>query len=233
MFAELGATVIAADVDADTVVKTAAGIGGLVRGVGLDVTQEDDWRRLTDLLRDEPPLRVLVNNAGVHGFRALLEESAESLEHMLRVNVVGPQIGMRVVAPLMHQVGGGSIVNISSIVGERGSWNASSYSASKWALRGLTKTAALELGPLGIRVNSVLPGYIDTPMLAQISGGARPADYYDFVPAGRPATPEEVADVVLFLASRRSAYVSGADIVVDGGLLALPGMPPPPRSSFA
>jgi 3alpha(or 20beta)-hydroxysteroid dehydrogenase len=232
MFAELGAHVIAADIDSGAAAGAAAGMEGRVRGVGLDVTVEEDWLRLVDLLADEPPLRVLVNNAGIHWFRPLLEEPAADLERMLRVNVVGPQTGMRLLAPLMRAAGGGSIVNISSIVGVRGAWNASSYATSKWALRGLTKAAALELGPSGIRVNAVNPGYIDTPMLAEISRAGRPADYYDFLPLGRPADTAEVADVVLFLASRQSRYLTGSEVTVDGGLLALPGMPPPPRSTF-
>ena len=232
LFARVGANVVAADVDAEAVSETAAGVDGRVRGVGLDVTRDEDWRRLVDDLADDPPVRVLVNNAGVHWFRPLRDESAEDLERMLKVNLVGPQLGMRHLAPLMRRAGGGSIVNICSVVADRGSWNASSYVTSKWALRGLTKAAALELGPWGIRVNAILPGYVDTPMLSEIAEGGRPADYYDFLPLGRPSSPGEVAEAVLFLASRRSSYLTGTDLVVDGGLLALPGMPPPPRDTL-
>ncbi|WP_285692608.1 SDR family oxidoreductase [Actinomadura sp. NBRC 104412] len=233
LFAEAGANVVAADIDAEAVSATAAGIGGRVTAVGLDVTSDEGWRRLAGDLADGPPVRVLVNNAGIHWFRPLHDEPAENLERMLRVNLIGPHLGMRHLAPLMRRAGGGSIVNICSVVADRGAWNASSYVVSKWALRGLTKAAALELGPWGIRVNAVLPGYVDTPMLSEIAGGGRPADYYDFLPLGRPSTPGEVAEAVLFLASRRSSSLTGTDLVVDGGLLALPGMPPPQRVTEA
>lgn len=231
IFAAAGANVIVGDIDSAAASRTAADLGGRTRAVGLDVTKEEHWRLLVEELADDPPVRVLVNNAGVHWFRALVDEPAADLERMLSVNVVGPQLGIRHLAPLMRRAGGGSIVNICSIVADRGAWNASSYVASKWGLRGLTKAAALELGPWGIRVNAVLPGYVDTPMLQEISGGGRPADYYDFLPLGRPSSTDEVAEAVLFLASRRSAYLTGTDLTVDGGLLALPGMPSPPRVS--
>jgi 3alpha(or 20beta)-hydroxysteroid dehydrogenase len=224
LFAAAGANVILGDVDADAAARTAAGISGRARGIRLDVTRNEDWLSLVAELEHEPPVRVLVNNAGVHWFRPLLEESAEDLERMLRVNLVGPQLGIRHLATPMRHAGGGSIINIASVVADRGAWNASSYVASKWALRGLTKAAALELGPWGIRVNAVLPGYVDTPMLAEIAGGSRPPDFYDFLPLGRPASTDEVAEAVFFLASRRSSYLTGTDLTVDGGLLALPGL---------
>ena len=168
-------------------------------------------------------MRTLVNNAGVHWFRSLENEPAAELERMLRVNVVGPQIGMRHVMEPMARAGGGSIVNVCSVLAMLGSGNSSSYVASKWALRGMTKAASLELGKKGIRVNAVLPGYIETPMLASAAGGERPDDYYDYLPLRRQGSSAEVAELVLFLASERSSYLTGADFVVDGGMTAVSG----------
>jgi 3alpha(or 20beta)-hydroxysteroid dehydrogenase len=219
-FVEVGATVLLADVDRESVAEHAARLGDRAHPVHLDVTSETDWAGLVTRLEGLPPVRVLVNNAGVHWFTALVDEPAERLEQMLRVNVVGCQLGIRHLAAPMRDAGGGSIINICSVLAERGSRNASSYVTSKWALRGLTKAAAMELGAWGIRVNAVHPGYIDTPMLAAAAGGSRPADYYDYLPLGRAGTTDEVAELVLFLASSRSSYLTGADFAVDGGMLA-------------
>lgn len=219
-FVEVGATVVLADVDADAAERTAATLGDRAHARRLDVTREEEWQALADGLVGLPPVRVLVNNAGIHWFRPLLEESAERLEQMLRVNVVGAQLGIRHLAGPMRDAGGGSIVNICSVLAERGARNSSSYVTSKWALRGLTKAAAMELGAWGIRVNAVHPGYIDTPMLAAAAGPDRPAGYYDYLPLGRAGTVAEVAELVLFLASGRSSYLTGGDFAVDGGMLA-------------
>lgn len=219
-FAEAGATVVLADIDADAAATTAATLGDRAHARRLDVSCEQDWQALIGDLAGLPPLRVLVNNAGIHWFRPIMEESGERLEQMLRVNVVGAQLGIRHVADPMREAGGGSIVNICSVLAERGARNSSSYVTSKWALRGLTKAAAMELGAWGIRVNAVHPGYIDTPMLAAAAGPSRSAHYYDYLPLGRSGTAEEVAELVLFLASSRSSYLTGADFAVDGGMLA-------------
>jgi 3alpha(or 20beta)-hydroxysteroid dehydrogenase len=222
-FAAAGAHVVVADIDDDIGAKVAAELGDQGRFVHLDVTDEDDWKALIGSLDDWPPVRTLVNNAGVHWFRALEDEPAAELERMLRVNVVGPQIGMRHVTEPMARAGGGSIVNVCSVLAMLASGKASSYVASKWALRGMTKAAALELGRHGIRVNAVLPGYIETPMLASAAGGERPDDYYDYLPLRRQGSPAEVAELVLFLASERSSYLTGGDFVVDGGMTAVSG----------
>jgi 3alpha(or 20beta)-hydroxysteroid dehydrogenase len=219
-FATAGATVVLADVDGDGAASTAETIGAQARGVRLDVSSDSDWGDLVAGLGDLPPVRVLVNNAGIHWNRPLMDEPAEELVRMLRVNVVGAQLGIRHLAGAMRDAGGGSIVNICSVLAERGSSTSSSYATSKWALRGLTKAAAMELGPWGIRVNAVHPGYIDTPMLAAVSGPSRPADYYDYLPLGRAGTTDEVAELVFFLASSRSSYLTGGDFTVDGGMLA-------------
>ncbi|MFV0463084.1 MAG: SDR family oxidoreductase [Nostocoides sp.] len=222
-FVAEGAHVVVADVVTESGEQLAAELGDRARFARLDVTQEKDWGALLASLDGWPPVRVLVNNAGVHWSRPITEEPAAELERMLRVNAVGPQVGIRYVTEPMRRAGGGSIINICSVLALVGATGSSSYSTSKWALRGLTKSAAMELGKYGIRVNAVHPGYIETPMLAEAAGPARTADYYDYLPLGRPAQPSEVADLVFFLASSASAYLTGADFAIDGGMTAVAG----------
>lgn len=214
-----GAHVLLGDVLDDEGAAVAEDLGPRARYVHLDVTQEPDWAAAIDAAVDWPAVQVLVNNAGIHWNRDLLDERQADMTTMLSVNVVGAMLGMQAVAPAMSAAGNGSIINVCSVLGLLGGRGSGAYTASKWALRGLTKSAAIELGPRGIRVNAIHPGYIDTPMLAQVATG-RPDDYYDFVPLGRAATTDEVADLVCYLASDDSSYLSGGDFAVDGGLTA-------------
>ncbi|MCF4121078.1 SDR family oxidoreductase [Antribacter sp. KLBMP9083] len=187
----------------------------------LDVTDAAAWRSLADLLRDRHG-RVdgLVNNAGITRRARLAEVTVEDFRLVHAVNVVGPLLGMQHLSPLMRS--GGSIVNIGSVAARTAHFPVA-YTSSKWALRGLSQAASLELGPAGIRVNLVHPGYIETPMTASASPAFRAANLAE-TPLGRSGTTADVARLVVFLLSDESSYVSGAEIPVDGGMTAHGGV---------
>jgi 3alpha(or 20beta)-hydroxysteroid dehydrogenase len=217
LFAARGARVVVTDVLADEVKGVAADIGDAAVAEPHDVTNEDDWARVVARAVDVfGGLDVLVNNAGIHWIRPITEESRADLDRMLSINLVGPFVGIQAVVEPMRARGGGSIVNVSSYAGLRGAYGHGAYGASKWGLRGLTKTAAVELGPLGIRVNSVHPGPIVTDMLpvprSELAGR------FGDVPLQRAGEAGEVAELVAFLASDASSYLSGSEIAIDGGL---------------
>ena len=222
-----GATVIVADILVDEGNALADELGHAARFVELDVTSEADWKRALEASADRPPLTALINNAGIHWANPVESETAEGMARMLQVNLIGAMLGVQAVLPAMRAAGGGSVVNICSVLALVGGRDASAYSASKWALRGFTKSAAIELGRYGVRVNAIHPGYIETPMLANVATG-RPPDYVDYLPLRRTGTVDEVADLALFLVSAESKYLTGADFTVDGGMLAGSG----PRSNF-
>lgn len=189
-------------------------LGTLVTQVA-DIGDEAAWQEVSTNVRNEGlPLMGLVNNAGVTGPRnTVTKASLTEWEQVMRVNLTGAFLGIHHLAP--HMPTGASIVNISSVVGLTGYYSAA-YSTSKWALRGLTRSAALELAPAGVRVNCICPGVVDTEM---IRTNARLFDaLQNITPMGRMAQPDQVADVMFFLLGPKAAYVTGADIPVDGGV---------------
>ena len=188
-----------------------------------DVVSSSDWTAVVDAtIEQHGRIDGLVNNAGIFVVKAMLDTDEATYRRVVDVNQVGVYLGMAAVAPSMVEHGGGSIVNISSIAGMRGAAVAFAYGASKWAVRGMTKSAAVELGPHQIRVNSVHPGLIDTQMLAELSvmGDDWKEQLAQRVPIGRLASADDVADVVLFLLSDESRYCSGQEFVVDGAVTA-------------
>ena len=212
-----GAQVVLGDVLGAEGERLAAKLGPTnARFLRQDVAVEEDWARLVSAAEAMGGLHGLVNNAGIYVPRTLMETDAELFERHTRVNQLGCFLGMKAAVPAMERSGGGSIVNISSTAGLRGSAQAFAYSATKWALRGMTKSAAVDLAPRGIRVNSVHPGPVDTAML-RIRSPAEIAGRVGQVPLRRLGTAEEVARLVLFLLSDESAYMTGAELAIDGG----------------
>jgi 3alpha(or 20beta)-hydroxysteroid dehydrogenase len=164
-------------------------------------------------------LDVLVNNAGIVRRTALVETSVADFDLHVRVNQLGPLIGIKVCLPALRKGGGGSVVNICSISGMFGTADAVAYCCSKWALRGLSKALAVELAPDRIRVNTILPGRIDTRMVAYVPN-ATSQRQRERIPLKRFAAPEEVSPLVIFLASDDSAYLTGTEVLFDGGFSA-------------
>jgi len=184
----------------------------VARYVHLDVTSDEDWRSAVEVTVAEfGKLNVLFNNAGIFNGGQLQRYKRELWQEMLDVNLTGAFLGMRASADAIIAAGGGSIINTSSIEGLRGTPWAHGYVASKWGLTGLTKSAAMELAPQGVRVNSIHPGRISTPATDQM-----PADLIP-IPLGRPGLPDEVATFVVFLASDESSFATGSEFVIDGG----------------
>jgi 3alpha(or 20beta)-hydroxysteroid dehydrogenase len=192
-----------------------------------EVTSESDWAAAVALANDAfGRLDVLVNNAGVLVFASIEEMTAAEFRRVMDINAVGAWLGMKAVVEPMRAAGGGSIINVSSIEGMTGAADASAYAASKFAVRGMTKSAAQELGKYGIRVNSIHPGGIVTPMVmetADAMGAERGERYFNALPLRRFGKSAEVSRLVAFLASDDSSYCTGAEFVADGGLLSGPG----------
>lgn len=214
LFAEEGAAVVITDVLVDEGEKTAAEIGGTF--VAHDVTDPAQWDALvTRVVGEHGRLDILINNAGILRWERMTDTSFESWNEVIAVNQTGVFLGMRAVSAQMIEQGSGSIINISSVGGLRGASACFAYAATKWAVRGMTKGAAIELGPHGIKVNSIHPGIIDTPMM----GGTDLDNLADRigVPLQRYAQPEEVAKLALWLVSDDNSYSTGAEFVIDGG----------------
>ncbi|MGW7261905.1 SDR family NAD(P)-dependent oxidoreductase [Streptomyces sp. NPDC054842] len=229
LFVAEGARVVLADVLDDQGKALAEEIGA--RYVRLDVSREDDWRAAVEAAKEAyGRIDGLVNNAGILRFNELVRTPLEEFEEVVRVNQTGVFLGIRTVAPEIAAAGGGTVVNTASFAGLTGMAYVGAYAATKHAIVGLTRVAALELAARNIRVNAVCPGAIDTAMSnpAQLDPGADVVDgaealdavYSKLVPLGRIGRPEEVARLALFLSCEDSSYITGQPFVIDGGWLA-------------
>ncbi len=233
LFVEEGATVVIADLLENEGQALAAELGDKASFRRLDVSNEEGWQQLVhETVERHGRIDVLVNNAAVLVFGAIEELTQAQFERALSINLTGTFLGVRSVAPIMREQRAGSIVNISSVDGLRGVNALAAYVSSKWGVRGLTKVAALELGPHGVRVNSVHPGGVDTVM-SNPTGVSRDelAPQYRTVPQQRIGAPEEIARATLFLASDEASYCNGSELSVDGGVAAgsyYPGLPGSP-----
>jgi 3alpha(or 20beta)-hydroxysteroid dehydrogenase len=197
--------------------QLAAELGAACVFQRLDVTDEMQWAKSVSCAQGLGKLHGLVNNAGVLIMSSMLDTSAVEFDRLTRINQMGTFLGMKSVVPALEQNGGGTIVNLSSVAGLRGTPNALAYSASKWAVRGMTKAAALELAPRNIRVNSVHPGPIDTDMMRGRSK-EETQSRIQRIPMKRFGKAEEIAGLVLFLLSDESRYMTGSEVAMDGGI---------------
>ena len=221
-----GARLILTDLNAEAGEALAAELGEQAHFMRHDVTDEAAWAAVAaETVSRFGGLHGLVNSAGVAGGMPLLEMSYDDWRRVLSINLDGTFLGMRACAPAMVQGGGGSIVNLSSILGKVGQPGAANYCASKGGVLMLTKAAALEWAPAAIRVNSVHPGYIETPMVTgALQASENGNEMRDLIisrhPLGRLGRPREIADAVVFLISEESSFMTGAELVVDGGYTA-------------
>ena len=225
-FVAEGARVVFGDVLDDKGAYVAAKLGDeSCRYLHHDVTSEADWDAAVGLaLETFGALDVLVNNAGILTFAPIADMPLADFRRVLEVNAVGCWLGMKAVIGPMTKAGGGSIVNVSSIEGFTGAAGLSAYSASKFAIRGMTKAAAQELGQFGIRVNSVHPGGVLTRMVLEQADSGRDGEHFlGNLPLGRFAEPGEISRLVAYLASDDASYSTGSEFVADGGVLSGPG----------
>lgn len=237
LFVAEGAQVVVADVLTAEGEAVAKDLGEAASFVELDVTSEEAWKNAVETtVAHFGKLDVLVNNAGVAGACPIEETSLDEYRRVTEINQTGVFLGIREAIKPMVAAGGGSIINISSIDGLIGMANVLPYVASKFAVTGMTKTAALELGGRNIRVNSIHPGYIETPMSSSVGVGGENPEMAEFfknyvakrVPAGRIGQPIDISNLALFLASDASSYCNGSQFVSDGGMISgevIPGAP--------
>ena len=223
MFVNEGAAVVLGDIlvaEGEKVASNIRSSGGQATFVKLDVTQEGDWQHaVAQAVQTYGKLNILVNNAGIFPIEGVEATSMELWNRVIAINQTGVWLGMKAAVPAMRKAGGGSIVNISSIAGIMGSGMAAAYHGTKGAVRLLTKTAAIEYAKDGIRINSVHPGGVDTVMLDVLNREGKQAATGAH-PLGRLATAEDIAYGVLYLASDEASFVTGAELVIDGGYTA-------------
>lgn len=212
-----GARVVVSDVRKDDGEKLVAELGPAARFFAHDVTSEQEWDRLAEMCLSAGGAHGIVNNAGIYDPRPIANTDVAFFERNMRINQLGTFLGIRFIERAAA-ASGASIVNISSLAGLRGT-KGIAYTATKWAVRGMTKTAAVELGPRKIRVNSIHPAFIDTPMLSAMT-----PEHFETVrktvPLGRSGATEDVANLILFLLSDESAFITGSETAIDGGLSA-------------
>jgi 3alpha(or 20beta)-hydroxysteroid dehydrogenase len=222
--AQEGAQLVLTDADEQGAQRVAEELGGTrAQALGHDVTSEQRWQQvIAHALDAHGRIDVLLNNAGVFLAAPLTDTSVEDFRRVIDINVTGVFLGMRSVTPAMIEQSAGSVINLSSVAGLMGSPFLMAYAASKWAVRGMSKVAAKELAQFGVRVNSLHPGQIDTDMNTRQR--ERTPELIDKlirgIPLRRIGTPEEVADAIVYLASDESVYVTGSELVIDGGVTA-------------
>ena len=219
-FIEEGAKVVFTDINEEVGEELSAELGDNALFVKHDVTDEAGWQEVIEKTEAAfGPVNVLVNNAGISMSKSIFDMSVEDYKKIIDINQVSVFLGIKAVLPSMQKAEGGSIVNISSMNGIVG--GAVGYTDSKFAVRGLTKAAALQVGHLGIRVNSVHPGVIETPMVTEGDAVEEIKAFAKQIPMRRMAQSEEVTNMVLFLASEESSYSTGSEFIIDGGLTAM------------
>lgn len=219
-FIEEGAKVVLTDVASEKGKELAKELGENAVFLKHDVTNADDWENVVTKAEETfGPVNILVNNAGISAPGLIEDLSEDDFRKVVSINQVSVFLGMKYVAPSMKKGTTGSIINISSKNGIVGVPGYVAYDGTKFAVRGMTKTAALELAKFNIRVNSVHPGVIDTPLLAEVSEEMM-KELLNDIPLGRLAEPEEVTNLVLFLASDESSYSTGSEFIIDGGIVA-------------
>jgi 3alpha(or 20beta)-hydroxysteroid dehydrogenase len=229
-FHAAGANVVIADIDTGRGAELAEELGERARFVHLDVTDEHSWAAAVASSEEAfGAITVLVNNAGVQSPPAVIEDTdLRTWVRILEINLTGTFLGIKTAAPALRRAGGGAIVNIASTSGIGGTAHYAPYVTSKWAIRGLTKTAALELGRDHIRVNAIHPGVIATPFITEPAAGTDVpiSDFYNPDPFAIPrlGEPRDVTRLLLFLASPDSSFITGSEYVVDGGLLLGPAL---------
>jgi 3alpha(or 20beta)-hydroxysteroid dehydrogenase len=225
LFVGEGAAVVLTDVLHERGRAVAEDLGAAAAFVPHDVSSQDAWNAVVaTALETFGHVDVLINNAAIHWLRSIEDETLDEFHRLLAINLAGTFLGIKAVIDPMRAGGGGSIVNISSAAGMVGYALHGAYASAKWGVRGLTKVAAIELGPHGIRVNSVHPGPINTDMLPADRAGLGDRRWAN-IPLRRCGEPSEVAELALFLASDASSYISGGEFTVDGGSLAGPTPP--------
>ena len=219
-FVAEGAKVVLTDLNVEEGTALANELGENALFVEQNVTSADEWTNVVAQAEKAfGPVNVLVNNAGISMSKSLLQMTEEEYRRIVDINQVSVFLSLKTVVPSMQKAGGGSIVNISSINGIVG--GAVGYTDTKFAVRGMTKAAAMECSHYGIRVNSVHPGVIETPMVTQGDAVEAIKEFAKHIPLKRMAQPEEVTNLVLFLASDESSYSTGSEFIVDGGLTAM------------